>query len=729
MARSRERAASTAILWREPRARILRAHVLTARNLLLHYVSDGPPARRLTVSRAGLRELVAGELEERRHATLLDYLAQRVPGNDRFTISFDDAHRSLLDHALPVLRELGVTATVFVPTAYVGTSDEWLDWDGLRRLRDEGWTIGSHTHTHPRMGLRLYAETEEQHQHRLVNEELYRSRELIESELGEPPRLFAYPYGEAPEFARLAVRNAHFDAAFTVNPSSAWTGDLLHIPRSDAMELAREGPEVEPGDEPIGLSVIVPACDRVRILSDVVTRLASQAYPRDHYEVIVVDDGSREDPTPIFRKMPRNVRLVRQGDERFRAGQARQRGAREARFSTLVFLDADVAVPPDFLWHHEWVHQRTPDAVVLGYLSGYNLHDLGFLHTPADVIGQNIISLPVIPDRSREPVLRTCLDNLDWLEDPWPLTYTGNLSLPKALLERVGGFADELVGWGLEDVDLGIRLARAGARFVFSRYALGYHVVDPDEAAVKNPFRKPSPTRADFAGYLENLAILRRRHAGDLAVRAYADRSLADIEEICSRPKTVGIEMGGEATLRTPYHARLHRVQPGGAMAHELLERVAYAKKVGAETIYLLGGEPAEHPAYYDVLDAAAEAVGWISMQSLVHSFDMPLVASVSRDAGLRGVVAMTFAFDRAAHEALHGPGTYERFLAGLDSLERAGVELSAHLVVTRETERLLESTLRELDRRGLEIVELSVTEPDLVATVEAACGRPPALR
>lgn len=708
--------------------------MLTARNLLLHYVSDGPPARRLTVSRAGLRALVVEELEARRPAALTDYLAQRVPGNDRFTISFDDAHRSLLEHALPVLRELGVTATVFVPTAYVGTSDEWLDWDGLRRLRDEGWTIGSHTHSHPRMGHRLYAETEERHQHRLVHEELYRSRELLERELGESPRLFAYPYGEAPELARMCVHDARFEAAFTVHPggvqpNALWSGDLLQIPRFDAMAFVSEGPEVEPALEPVGLSVIVPACDRIRILSDVVTRLASQTYPRDRYEVIVVDDGSREDPTPIFREMPENVRLVRQGDQRFRAGQARQRGAREARFSTLVFLDADVAVPPDFLWHHEWVHQRLRGAVVLGYLSGYNLHDLGFLHTPAQVIGKDLLTLPVIPDRSREPALRTCLDNLDWLEEPWPLTYTGNLSLPKALFERVGGFADAFVGWGLEDVDLGVRLARAGARFVFSRFALGYHVVDPDEPAARNPFRTERPTRADFAGYLENLAILRRRHGEDPAVRAYADRSLADIEEICSRPKTVGIEMGGEATLRTPYHRRLHRVQPGGAAPHELLERVAYAKKVGAETIYLLGGEPAEHHAYYDVLDAAVEAVGWISMQSLVHSFDMPIVATVSRDAGLRGVVAMTFAFDRAAHEALHGPDTYARFLAGLDSLEHAGIELSAHLVVTRETEGLLDATLRELERRGLEIVELTVTEPALVAPVEAACGRPPVLR
>ncbi len=704
--------------------------MLTARNLLFHYVSEGPPRRRLTVSRDGLRRAIEHELDEgRTPATLLDYLAQRVPSQDRFTISFDDAHRSVLEHAAPVLRELGVTATLFVPTGYVGTSDEWLDWDDLRRLAGDGWILGSHTHSHPRMSLRLYDEDEDGHYQRLLTEELERSRELMDRRLRTAPRLFAYPYGDAPDLAREAVRAARFEAAFTVHPQVTWSGDLLQIPRLDAMAGSEEGPDVEPSDDPIGFSVVVPACDRVRILSDVVTRLASQVYPRNRFEVIVVDDGSSEDPTPIFREMPPNVRLVRQGDGRFRAGQARQRGAEEARFSTIVFLDADVAVGPEFLWHHEYVHQRVRDAVVLGYLSGYNLHDLGHLHTPSSILGRDLAHVPVIPDRSREPTLRRCLDNLDWLEEPWPLTYTGNLSLPKSLLARVGGFADAFVGWGLEDVDLGVRLARAGGRFVFSRFALGYHVVDPDEPTSRNPFRRQRPTREDFAGYLANLELLRRRHANDRAVQEYVARALADIDETCGRPKTVGIEMGGDATVKTRYHQRLHAVQPGGVPTHEILDRSAYAKKIGAETLYMLGGEPAEHPNYYDVLDAAAGAMRWVSMQTLVHSFDFPLIGSVSRDAGLRSVVAMVFAFDREVHEELHGAGTYARFLSGFETFEWAGIEVSAHLVVTRESFPVLEATLRELEQRAIPIVELSVTEAELADAVAKACGRRPTLR
>jgi peptidoglycan/xylan/chitin deacetylase (PgdA/CDA1 family)/glycosyltransferase involved in cell wall biosynthesis len=697
--------------------------VRTATNLLFHYVAERAPSRRLTVSLEALRRAIAKEREaDRRPASLADYLSSHPPGADRFTISFDDAHASVA-LAAPLLSELGVTPTLFVPTAYVGASDELLDWDDLRRLRDEGWVLGSHTHTHPRMGLALYDETPADHARRLLDDELLRSRERMERELGEAPLLFAYPYGEASELARRAVQDAGFEAAFTVD-GIEWSGDRLRIPRADAME-----PETIASDGPIGISVVVPAFDRVRILSDVVTRLASLEYPEDRYEVIVVDDGSREDPSPIFREMPANVRLVRQGDDRFRAGQARQRGAGEARFPYLAFLDADVAVGPDFLWHLDWVHQRVPDAVLLGYLSGYNLHDLGHLHTPDGVIGRDLASLPIIPDRSREPTLRRCLDNLDWLEEPWPLTYTGNLSLPASLLASIGGFAGEFVGWGLEDVDLGIRLARAGARFVFSRFALGFHIVDPREPLSRNPFRARAPTREDFAGYLANLERLRRRHEGDPAVARYVERSLADIEETCSKPGTVGIEMGGEARIRTPHHRRLHRVAPGGVPKHELLDRIAYAEKVGARTVYLLGGEPADHPAFFEVLEAAARTVRWVSMETAVHPFAEDELARRARASGLRGAVAIVHAFDREVHEALHGAGTYAMFLRGLDALHEAGVELAAHVVVTPESAATLEPTLIELASRAMKVEEISVLSPELAPLAEAASGRTPTLR
>ena len=95
------------------------------------------------------------------------------PARRTVAITFDDAFRSVRDLALPVLRRLGVPATVFVPTARVGREgpiswpglEPWVEGDdareleGLRRpelraLADAGWEIGSHSRTQPRLSGR-----------------------------------------------------------------------------------------------------------------------------------------------------------------------------------------------------------------------------------------------------------------------------------------------------------------------------------------------------------------------------------------------------------------------------------------------------------------------------------------------------------------------------------------------------------------------------------------------
>ena len=138
-------------------------------------------------------------------------------------VTFDDGVRSVLDRAAPVLRALGLPATVFVPTDFVGSEapmswpgiERWLGgsheqelvplgWDELRGLRDEGWEIASHTRTHARL-IRL-GDAE-------LRDELEGSRARLESELGEPCRTLAYPYGEADERVIDAARTAGYDAA------------------------------------------------------------------------------------------------------------------------------------------------------------------------------------------------------------------------------------------------------------------------------------------------------------------------------------------------------------------------------------------------------------------------------------------------------------------------------------------------------------------------------------
>ena len=155
-------------------------------------------------------------------------------------VTFDDAFRSVLDLALPIMDRLGVPGTVFVPTAYPDSGrpmawdglDTWMagphehelaciGWDELRSLRDAGWEVASHTHSHPY--LTQVCDDE-------LRRELCRSREVCERELGEPCSTIAYPYGDTDHRVIAAAREAGYRQAAALDARFR-TGDPLRLPR------------------------------------------------------------------------------------------------------------------------------------------------------------------------------------------------------------------------------------------------------------------------------------------------------------------------------------------------------------------------------------------------------------------------------------------------------------------------------------------------------------------
>lgn len=151
-------------------------------------------------------------------------------------ITFDDAYRSVIELAAPIMEQLGFIGTVFAPTDYVGRDvpmswpgiDHWLDsphrddlvpmnWQELRSLSDCGWEIGSHTCSHPRLtGLgseRLRAELET-------------SRRSCEREMGGPCTSLAYPYGDHDDRVVAATAAAGYEAAGTLPFRLSWSSPL-----------------------------------------------------------------------------------------------------------------------------------------------------------------------------------------------------------------------------------------------------------------------------------------------------------------------------------------------------------------------------------------------------------------------------------------------------------------------------------------------------------------------
>lgn len=142
----------------------------------------------------------------------------RLPGRS-VVITLDDGTACAAETALPILAEMGLTATVFVVSDLLGGYNEWMAAEGyprrrmlsvtqLRELQSAGMDIGSHTAHHVRMTQATLD---------VGRGEAVDSKARLEDLLGEPVRYFAYPYGDWNAEVRGVVLDAGYEAACSVN--------------------------------------------------------------------------------------------------------------------------------------------------------------------------------------------------------------------------------------------------------------------------------------------------------------------------------------------------------------------------------------------------------------------------------------------------------------------------------------------------------------------------------
>jgi peptidoglycan/xylan/chitin deacetylase (PgdA/CDA1 family) len=137
-------------------------------------------------------------------AGALDHLrsGERTATNP-VVITFDDGYADFYRQAYPVLSRYNFSATVFLPTAYIGDDPlqfkgrDCLTWAEVRELSKYGILFGSHTVTHPRLReLSVQA----------INEEIVNSKQTIEGKLGREVNSFAYPFAFPQDDAEFKSR-------------------------------------------------------------------------------------------------------------------------------------------------------------------------------------------------------------------------------------------------------------------------------------------------------------------------------------------------------------------------------------------------------------------------------------------------------------------------------------------------------------------------------------------
>jgi len=141
-------------------------------------------------------------------------------------------------------------------------------------------------------------------------------------------------------------------------------------------------------DSEKSVAVVVTTYNHAAFLDDAIRSILSQSIPAD--EIIVVDDGSTDDPDKVVARYP-SLRLIRQRNQGLSA--ARNTGLRAATSAKIVFLDADDRLCQTAIEAGLACFGEHPDA---GFVYG------GFHYISAD--GQ-VTSDPICRDIGPEPHL------------------------------------------------------------------------------------------------------------------------------------------------------------------------------------------------------------------------------------------------------------------------------------------------------------------------------------
>ncbi len=148
-------------------------------------------------------------------------------------LTVDDAFRSFFNGGVPLLREYGYPATLFVNTGEVGGPDA-MSWAELRQLAAYDIEIGNHSAAHGYLLDHHRDEPPELWRAR-VKGEIQRAQDDLHQHLGVTARLFAYPYGEFSREVAEIVRELGFVGAVGQQSGPMGVGqDLYTLPRFPA---------------------------------------------------------------------------------------------------------------------------------------------------------------------------------------------------------------------------------------------------------------------------------------------------------------------------------------------------------------------------------------------------------------------------------------------------------------------------------------------------------------
>jgi len=209
------------------------------------------------------------------------------------------------------------------------------------------------------------------------------------------------------------------------------------------------------GQEQPFFSIVIPTYARPGQLAVCLQSLARLDYPRDRFEVIVVDDGSEKPPEAVVASScgQLDVTLLRQAHAGPAA--ARNTGAARAKGEFLAFTDDDCAPAPGWLQSLAARFARASDCAIGG---------------------RTLNALPGNPYSTASQLLVAYLYTY-YNADPDQACFftSNNLAMPTDRFHTMGGFDATYTRTAAEDRELCDRWLHHGYRMTYAPEALVYH--------------------------------------------------------------------------------------------------------------------------------------------------------------------------------------------------------------------------------------------------------------
>jgi peptidoglycan/xylan/chitin deacetylase (PgdA/CDA1 family) len=161
-------------------------------------------------------------------------------GQPQAVITADDGNETIYTELFPLIRDAGLPITLFIYPSAISNAAYALTWEQLRTMQASGLVdIQSHTYWHPNFKVERRKRTPADYQ-AFVDNQLRRSRQVLQTKLGRPVDMLAWPYGIVDADLEDAAKRAGYTFAFAyaggpMKPSD----DPLALPRIPVPDAAQ----------------------------------------------------------------------------------------------------------------------------------------------------------------------------------------------------------------------------------------------------------------------------------------------------------------------------------------------------------------------------------------------------------------------------------------------------------------------------------------------------------